>query len=307
MNNLLLGGAGFIGQHLTHELLRTRQARVTVIDNLKTSKINLDDFAQYKNLFEFIEADLTDVNDKEFIRVVQKHHRVFHLAGSVGVEYIDKNPADTMYNNLSLAHKLVPLLEQSRRPVIFASTSEIYGNGPFAETDQANIATDKLRWGYATAKLMTEFMLRANKSHPTTVVRFFNVVGPGQLGDYGMVLPRFVEAAKAGAPLTVHGDGHQVRSFCHVNDAIKALIKVAAIPNETFNIGNDQPVTIKELAETVIKVYGSSSEIVTVPYHEAFSNQHGDIKTRIPDITKLRSAIGYEPKYSLEDIIKDML
>lgn len=306
MNNLILGGAGFIGQHLTHELLKTRQARVTVIDNLKTSKINLEEFAQYKNLFEFIEADLTQVNDKEFIRIVQKHHRVFHLAGSVGVEYIDKNPSDTMYNNLSLAHKLVPLLEQSRRPVIFASTSEIYGNGPFAESDQANIATDKLRWGYATAKLMTEFMLKAN-THPTTIVRFFNVVGPGQLGDYGMVLPRFVEAAKNGKFLAVHGDGNQVRSFCHVDDAVKALIKVAAIPNETFNIGNDQPVTIKELAETVIKVCESSSGIMTIPYHEAFSEQHGDIIKRVPDITKLRNAIGFKPQYSLEEIIRDMI
>lgn len=305
MNNLILGGAGFIGQHLTHELLRTRQARVTVIDNLKTSNINLDEFAQYKNLFEFIEADLTDVNGPEFVRIVQKHHRVFHLAGSVGVEYIDKNPADTMMNNLALAHKLVPLFQQARRPVTFASTSEIYGNGPFAESDQANIATDKLRWGYATAKLMTEFMLRAN-SHPTTVVRFFNVVGPGQLGDYGMVLPRFVQAAKEGKDLVVYGDGDQIRSFCHVKDAISALIKVAAIP-DTFNIGNDSPITINALAQRVIDLAGSSSKLVHVPYEQAFSKNHGDINTRVPVVTKLKDSIGYSPKYSLDDIIKDML
>lgn len=257
-------------------------------------------------MFEFIEADLTEVNDKELIRIIQKHHRVFHLAGSVGVEYIDKNPADTMYNNLSLAHKLVPIFQQSRRPVIFASTSEVYGNGPFAETDQANIATDKLRWGYATAKLMTEFMLRAN-AHPTTVVRFFNVVGPGQLGDYGMVLPRFIEAAEKGEDLIVHGDGQQVRSFCHIDDAVNALIKVAAIPGEIFNIGNDKPTSIKDLAQTVIEITGSSSKIVYVPYEQAFSKEYGDIRLRIPNINKLRSSINYEPKYTLEDIIKDML
>jgi UDP-glucose 4-epimerase len=306
MNNLILGGAGFIGQHLAHELLKTRQARVTIIDNLKTSKINLDQFAEYKNLFEFIEADLTTVDDSEFVRIVQKHHQVYHLAGSVGVEYIDKNPGDTMYNNVSLAHKLVPLLQKARRPVTFASTSEIYGEGPFAESDQSNIATDKLRWGYATAKLLTEFMLRAN-THPTTIVRFFNVVGPGQLGDYGMVLPRFVEAAKSGQPLKVYGDGGQVRSFCHVNDAIKALIKVSKIPGETFNIGNDEPSTIMELAERVIELSGGSSTIEVVPYHSAFSNQHGDINRRVPDLTKIREAIGYQPKYTLDDIIKDML
>jgi UDP-glucose 4-epimerase len=306
MNNLILGGAGFIGQHLTHELLKTRQARVTVIDNLATSKINLDEFAQYKNLFEFIEADLTQVNDKELIRIIQKHHRVFHLAGSVGVEYIDKNPAETMRNNLSLAQHLVPIFQQARRPVIFASTSEVYGNGPFAETDQANIATDKLRWGYATAKLMTEFMLRAN-THPTTIVRFFNVVGPGQLGDYGMVLPRFVKAAKEGTDLVVHGDGRQIRSFCHVNDAINALIKVAAIPGEIFNIGNDEPIAIEHLAEAVIELSNSDSRIKFVPYEQAFSKEHGDIQVRVPDIKKLRNTINYQPKYSLKDIIKDML
>lgn len=287
-------------------MLKSRQARVTIIDNLKTSNINLDDFAQYKNLFEFIHADLNDINDKEFIRIIQKNHRVFHLAGSVGVEYIDKNPADTMYNNLSLAHKLVPLFEQARRPVIFASTSEVYGNGPFAETDQANIATDKLRWGYATAKLMTEFMLRAN-SHPTTIVRFFNVVGPGQLGDYGMVLPRFIQAAKEGRDLIVHGDGQQVRSFCHVNDAVDALIKVAAIPGEIFNIGNDEPTTIHQLAERVVDISGSKSNIVYVPYEQAFSKQHGDILLRVPNIDKIKSVIGYSPKYKLGDIIRDML
>ncbi len=257
-------------------------------------------------MFEFIEADLTEVNDKELVRIIQKHHRVFHLAGSVGVEYIDKNPADTMYNNLALSYKLVPIFEQARRPVIFASTSEVYGNGPFAETDQANIATDKLRWGYATAKLMTEFMLRAN-THPTTIVRFFNVVGPGQLGDYGMVLPRFIEAAEKGEDLIVHGDGQQIRSFCHVNDAINALIKVAAMPGEIFNIGNDEPTTIWQLAESVLDITGSSSKLKFVPYEEAFSKQHGDIQLRVPDISKLRQAINYSPKYTLTDIIKDML
>jgi UDP-glucose 4-epimerase len=280
--------------------------RVTIIDNLKTSNINLDEFAEYKNLFEFIEADLTQINDAELLSVMKDNKRIFHLAGSVGVEYIDKNPGATMMNNLALAHKLIPLFEQARRHVTFASTSEVYGNGPFAESDQANIATDKLRWGYATAKLMTEFMLRAN-NHPATVVRFFNVVGPGQLGDYGMVLPRFVSAAKAGEDLIVHGDGSQVRSFCHIKDALDALISVSTMPGEIFNIGNNQPVTINHLAERVIELSGSSSKIVYVPYEQAFSKEHGDIITRVPDLTKIKMITQYQPKYSVDDIIKDML
>ena len=306
MNNLLLGGAGFIGQHLAHKLLKTRMERVTIIDNLATSRINLDDFAEYKNLFKFVQADLISMDDAELLAHMKDNHRIFHLAGSVGVEYIDKNPGKTMMNNLALAHKLIPLFEQARRHVTFASTSEVYGNGPFAESDQANIATDKLRWGYATAKLMTEFMLRAN-SHPTTIVRFFNVVGPGQLGDYGMVLPRFVQAAKEGRDLLVHGDGSQVRSFCHIKDALDVLVKVSTIPNEIFNIGNNQPVTIKQLAEKVIEVSGSSSMIQYVPYEGVFTDQYADIKYRAPDTAKISSVLGYSPKYTLNDIIKDML
>jgi len=308
MNNLILGGAGFIGQHLTHKLLETRQARVTVIDNLKTSKINIADFQlKYKNLFNFIEGDLTEMEDDQLLRIMRDHHRIWHLAGSVGVEYIDKNPSETLFNNIKLSNKLIPLFQKIRnRPVIFASTSEIYGDGPFNEESPASIGpSSKLRWGYATSKLMTEFMIRAS-DFPYTIVRFFNVVGPGQLGDYGMVLPRFINAAKEGSDLIVYGDGEQVRSFCHINDALTALIKVATTNGELFNIGNDEPVTIKQLAQRVIDLSGSTSKITIVPYEQAFSKNHGDIIKRVPDINKLKS-LGYTPKYNLDQIIKDML
>jgi UDP-glucose 4-epimerase len=307
MNNLLLGGAGFIGQHLAHKLLKTRMERVTIIDNLATSRINLDDFAEYKNLFQFVEADLTKMDDAVLLAHMKDNHRIFHLAGSVGVEYIDKDPSGTLFNNIALSNKLIPLFKQARRPVIFASTSEIYGNGPFSENDNASIGpASKLRWGYATSKLMTEFMLRAC-DFPSTTVRFFNVVGPGQLGDYGMVLPRFINAAKAGEDLVVYGNGQQVRSFCHVNDAINALLKVAKIPGELFNIGNDEPVTILELASRVIELAGSRSKVELRLYEQDFSKEHGDINYRVPDLTKIRAAINYNPTYKLDDIIKDML
>lgn len=307
MKNLVLGGAGFIGQHLTHSLLQYRQNRVIIVDNLATSRINLDEFSEYKNLFDFIEADITDMEDKDLRKLISKSNRVFQLAGSVGVEHIDKNPSETLFNNYNLSHKLLPLFRDAKKPVIFSSTSEIYGDGPFSEDSHAHIGpTSKLRWGYAASKLMTEFMMQAS-DFPSTVVRFFNVVGPGQLGDYGMVLPRFIAAAKEDKDLIVYGDGEQVRSFCHVSDAVDALKKVAAIPNETFNIGNDQPVSIKYLAERVIELSGSSSKIEYVPYEKAFSKNHGDINKRVPDLTKLKSHIQYKPKYDLDRIIKEML
>ncbi len=307
MNNLILGGAGFIGQHLAHKLLKTRQHRVTIIDNLKTAKFNPDDFAEYKNLFSFIHADVTQMDDNELLKIMKDNHRIFHFAGSVGVEYIDKNPSDTLFNNAALTNKLIPLFHKAKRHVIFSSTSEIYGEGPFNENDNASIgSSNKLRWGYATSKLMTEFMIRAG-DYPFTLLRFFNVVGPGQLGDYGMVLPRFVNAAKQGQDLIVYGNGEQVRSFCHINDALDGILSAAKHNGELFNIGNDSPTAIKDLAQRVIELSGSSSKIVYVPYEEAFSKNHGDINRRIPDLSKIRSMTGYNPKYQLDDIIKDML
>jgi UDP-glucose 4-epimerase len=312
MNYLILGGAGFIGQNLTEALFkkfRKEQTGITVIDNLKTSnRESLEKFKHYKNLYRFIEADLTTIDDQEFLKIARKHHKIYHLAGSVGVEHIDKDPSGTLFNNLALANKLIPLFQQLRnRNVTFASTSEIYGNGPFNEEDDARIGpSSKLRWGYASAKLTTEFMIRAS-SFPYNIVRLFNVVGPGQLPDYGMVLPRFINAAKKNEDLIVYGDGSQVRSFCHVDDAVDALIGIADIEGELFNIGNEQPITIKQLAERVIELSGSSSKIVYVPYEQVFSKQHGDILHRVPDISKIKNAIGYEPKKNLDDIIKDML
>lgn len=308
MNILILGGAGFIGQHLTHNLLKTRQNRVTVLDNLKTARINLDDFAEYKNLYEFVEADLSTIDETTFLKLCSKQHRIYHLASSVGVEYVDKEPKLTVYNNVALANKIIPLLAKANKPVIFSSTSEIYGNGPtFSEDDPSGIGpSNKLRWAYATSKLMSEFMIRSS-GFPYTIVRFFNVTGPGQLPDFGMVLPKMIKSAKAGEDIIVHGDGEQVRSFCHIDDAIDALVKVSETSNDVFNIGNEQPVTINQLAERVIALTGSTSKIKHVPYEQAFSKEYEDIRYRVPNLTKLKYHTGYVPKYSLDDIIRDMI
>lgn len=311
MNYLILGGAGFIGQQLTKALFnqKERHVGVTVIDNLKTSsRESLEQFKEHKNLYRFVEADLTTMNDAEFLKIARKHDKIFMLAGSVGVEHVDKYPSETLFNNLALANKMIPLFQQLRnRHVTFSSTSEIYGEGPFHEEANASIGpSSKLRWGYASAKLTTEFMIRASE-FPFTIVRFFNVVGPGQLGDYGMVLPRMINAVKNSNDIIVYGDGNQVRSFCHVHDAVDALIKLSETTGELFNIGNDEPISIKNLAERVIKLSGASSNIQLIPYEQAFSKHHGDIYKRVPDLTKIRAAIQYNPKYSLDDIIKDML
>jgi len=311
MNYLILGGAGFVGQQLTKALFdsKERHVGVTVIDNLKTAnREGLEQFKQHKNLYRFVEADLTTMDDNEFLKIARKHDKIFMLAGSVGVEHVDKDPSGTLFNNLALANKMIPLFQKLRnRHVTFSSTSEIYGEGPFHEEANASIGpSSKLRWGYASAKLTTEFMIRASE-FPFTIVRFFNVVGPGQLGDYGMVLPRMIKAAKNNEDITVYGTGEQVRSFCHVGDAVDALIKLSDTNGELFNIGNDEPISIKQLAERVIAISGSSSKIQLIPYEQAFSKHHGDIYKRVPDLTKIKAAISYRPKHSLDDIIRDML
>jgi UDP-glucose 4-epimerase len=296
MKYLLLGGAGFIGTHLAKKLISLGHD-VTIIDNLETStKPNYD--------VKFIQANIVNCPLDEYLIEADI---VYFLACSLGVEYIDKNPKATLDNNLGLLHKLIPLFQQYNNRVIFTSTSEVYGEGPFAEDSNLHIGPPtKLRWAYAAAKLMTEFAIIAS-TFPYTIVRFFNVVGPGQLPDYGMVLPRFIKAAKAGEDLIVHGDGTQVRSFCHVADAVDALLKLENIEDEIFNLGNDGSITIEDLANRVIELSGSTSKVKHIPYRAVFSKNHGDIHNRVPDLTKLKRFIGYKPKYTLDDIIKDCL
>lgn len=307
MNFLILGGAGFIGQHLTATLLTDSNDTVTVIDSLRTSRINQATLAQYGSRYKFIQADITTMDRTHLLDVCQSADVIYHLAGSVGVEYIDKDPRGTLFNNLNLNNVLIPIFQQANKHVVFSSTSEIYGEGPFVETSSASIGpSTKLRWGYAASKLMMEFMLNASNI-PVTIVRFFNVVGPGQVGDYGMVLPRFVKAALMNEDLVVYGTGKQIRSFCHINDAIDALVRVTPYVGELFNIGNAEPVTIYELAERVIELTGSSSSIITVPYEQAFSAHHGDINNRVPDLTKIRLMTGYQPEYNLDDIIYSVI
>lgn len=311
MNNLILGGAGFIGRHLTKHLFskKERHVGVTVIDNFSTSdRTDIEEFKVYKNLYRFIETDLTQINNDEFLKIARKHDRIFFLAGSVGVDKVDKDPKGTLFNNITLAHKLIPLFEELRnRHVVFTSTSEIYGNGPFSEEDATSIgANSKLRWGYASSKLTTEFMIRAS-NFPYTIVRLFNVVGPGQLGDFGMVLPRFIKAALNNEDIDVYGTGEQIRSFCHVDDAVELILRSMEHPRHLFNIGSNQPIKIIDLARKVVELAHSNSSINLVPYQSVFSSQHDDIYLRIPDLSKIEKYTGYTQRKTLDQIILDMI
>jgi len=289
-----LGGAGFIGTHLAKKLIEEGE-EVTIVDSLSTSK--LPDYE-----VNFIEGDIQSM---ELNELFSSTDIIYYLAGSVGVEYIDKNPSSTLFNNISLMNKLVPLFEKHQKKVIFSSTSEVYGEGPFSEDNNLSIGPpSQLRWGYACAKLMTEFMIKAS-TFPSVIIRFFNVVGPGQSAEYGMVLPRFIEAAKTGSNLIVYGDGKQVRSFCHIKDAVKAILLLRE-EEGIFNIGNSTPTSIGELANAVLRLVKTTSVVQHVPYERDFSNQHGDIYKRIPNISKIRD-LGYNTEYDLNNIIEDMI
>lgn len=295
MKYLILGGAGFIGTHLSKQLIEDGHS-VTVVDSLETSSMPV-------NNVKFIWGDIRNMDIGAFIKQCDV---VYHLAGSVGVSHIDKNPQQTLFNNVELMNTLIPLFEKYQKKVIFASTSEIYGEGPFSENDNASIGPSSiLRWGYAASKLLTEFMITAS-TFPYVIVRFFNVTGPGQSGNYGMVLPTFIERAQHNLPLPVYGDGNQVRSFCHIIDAITSLQIVEHTNREVYNIGNETPISVSELANRVITLTDSTSEIKLIPYEEKFSEHYGDIHWRVPDLTKIRD-IGYSPTLGLDDIIRDML
>jgi len=295
MNILITGGAGFIGTHLYQHL--KDKHNIKRIDNFKTS-------LKTKGV---IPMDLSNLSREEisFIEdVLKETDVVFHFASSIGVDLIEKDPKGTLLNSFNINNNLFPLFEKYKPKVIYASSSEVYGSRdtPMKETDDLIIGSpqNSMRWGYATQKLMSEFLIKSY-SFPYTIVRFFNVTGKGQRGDYGMVLPRFIQSSKKGGVLTVYGDGEQKRSFCDVRDAVNVLeLLLTEMDGEILNIGNDQNITtIKELSTKIVITTGKGN-VVLKP-----TERPVDIQNRVPNIDKMKTI--YTPKYSIEDIIKSML
>lgn len=308
---LVTGGAGFIGSHLVERLLRDGKT-VIVIDDLSTGRIeNLNAVKDHPEL-RLIRSKVSDCN--ELNKIVAECESVYHLAAAVGVELVIQHCVRSIETNLHETEVVMHAVAEHRIPFLLASTSEVYGKSTkpvFSEDDDLLIGQPKLsRWSYACSKLMDEFLALAfarEKEVPVVVARLFNTVGPRQTGQYGMVLPRFITAAKRGEPLRVYGDGTQTRCFCYVQDTVEALVRLqnsTAAKNNVFNIGNPEEVSILELAKLVIEITNSKSKIEFVPYEKAYAPGFEDMLRRKPVIEKLAGATGFRPQTSLRKIIE---
>ena len=314
MRVLITGGAGFIGSHLADAYLE-RGDEVYVIDDLSTGSI--DNIQHLKNNPRFHYTIESVHNQPIVAELVDRCDVIFHLAAAVGVKLIVESPVRTIETNVKGTEVVLALANKKKKKVLIASTSEVYGLSeqvPFREDGNLVMgATTKGRWSYACSKAIDEFLALAywrEKKLPTIVVRLFNTVGPRQTGQYGMVIPTFVKQALAGRPITVYGDGKQTRCFGYVGDVVKALIKVmdnTAAVGQVFNIGSDQEVTILELAHMVKELTNSDSEIIFVPYDEAYEEGFEDMPRRVPDISKVNSLVGFRPEVSLDGILQSVI
>lgn len=308
---LVTGGAGFIGSHLVEQLV-LRGDRVVVIDDLSTGRaMNLDGVD--KSRLTLVRASVSDVLPRF---EPGRFDEIYHLAAAVGVRLVIERPIHTIETNIAETSAVLKFAAASCTPTLIASTSEVYGKSlksPFSEDDDVVYgATTLHRWSYACSKAIDEYLALAHhREHelPVVIARFFNTVGPRQVGHYGMVLPRFVAAAMENKTIEVHGDGRQTRCFCDVRDVVDALPRMLASDRcrgRVFNIGNDQPISIADLANLVCETLNSTSPIVHVPYDEAFGAGFDDLRTRQPDLTRIRDAIGFQPRIQLVQTIRDL-
>jgi UDP-glucose 4-epimerase len=313
MRVLVTGGAGFIGSHLCDRLVKDGHV-VIALDDFSTGRTsNLHNLENSKN-FTLVEGSVLD--SQLLVPLFNKIDYVFHLAAAVGVFKIVNNPLESLLTNIRGTENILESAYQSKVPVFVTSSSEVYGKNisdSLKESDDRILGSPlMLRWSYSEAKAIDESLAYAyhvEKKLDTRIVRFFNTVGPRQLGAYGMVVPRFVKAALANKPITIYGDGNQTRCFAHVYDVIDAILAVAFSENtigKVINIGNDFEISINDLAEKVIAETGSSSEIAYVPYAEAYGDGFEDMERRVPSIDLIRELVGWKPQRDLSTIISDM-
>jgi UDP-glucose 4-epimerase len=314
MRFLITGGAGFIGSHLS-DLLIEHGHSVHVLDDLSTGAIENIRHLKHDRRFGYTIGSAED--HAVVAELVDDAEIVVHLAAAVGVTLVVESPVRAIETNVHGTEVVLKHASKKKKPVLIASTSEVYGKSqalPFKEDGDLQIgATDMGRWAYACSKAIDEFLAIAywrERALPTTVVRLFNTVGPRQTGNYGMVVPRLVGQALAGEPLTVYGDGRQTRCFCHVADVVGALFALATEERaygNVFNVGTSTEISIHELAELIIDVTNSNSEISLIPYGEAYGEGFEDMYRRVPDTTKVRELIGWRPTRTLEDVIQDVV
>ena len=311
---LITGGAGFIGSHLSDAYLQ-RGDEVFCIDDLSTGSIenirHLKDHPRFHYTIENVH------NQPVTAELVDQCDVIFHLAAAVGVKLIVESPVRTIETNVHGTEVVLSLANKKKKRVLIASTSEVYGlsnDVPFREDGNLVMgATTKGRWSYACSKAIDEFLALAywrEKKLPTTVVRLFNTVGPRQTGQYGMVIPTFVKQALAGRPITVYGNGKQSRCFCYVGDVVGALVKLmdkSEAVGEVFNVGSNQEITIHDLAKRVKELTKSESEIVFVPYDEAYEEGFEDMPRRVPDTSKVNKLVGFKPEMKLDGILKSVI
>lgn len=314
MKVLITGGAGFIGSHLAERLL-ARGDEVHLLDDLSTGSIeNIVLIKGHPNLTYHID---TIRNYRLTAELVDTCDIVYHLAAAVGVKLIVESPVSTIETNIRGTDIVLSLAAKKRKRVVLTSTSEVYGKRnkvPFNEDDDLVMGpTNKGRWSYACSKAIDEFLAIAywkEKRVPTVIARLFNTVGPRQTGRYGMVIPNFVQQALTGQDITVYGDGTQTRCFTHVSDVVEALIAIAEhaqAVGEVYNIGSDHEISMLELAERVKHLTESASNIVFVPYDEAYEAGFEDMMRRVPDIAKIRALIGYNPKVGLDELLTSII
>jgi UDP-glucose 4-epimerase len=311
---LITGGAGFIGSHLS-ELLLKHNYHVTIIDDLSTGQVeNIERLSGHSNY----RAVIDDIRNEMIMdRLVSEADVVFHLAAAVGVALVVSHPVATIEINVGGTEVLLKTARRYRKQVLLASTSEVYGKNiklPFSEDDDRTLgATTKSRWGYAASKELDEFLALAYHREfqlPVTILRLFNTVGPRQMGRYGMVVPRFVQWALKNETIQVYGDGNQQRCFGNVFDVVDAIHRLSVTPSaigEVFNIGSNEEVSIRQLADRVIGLTGSSSQVELIPYEKAYEEGFEDMRRRIPDVRKIKQHIGWEPTTPLDETIRQMM